>query len=99
VELAPPAAGCCVIRFQPIADSRWRTYRLDMTVGHLNGRRLSRWGVPGPVNGRLTINGRSQVAFLLFTTKAAEGTGLGRLRRAPPGKSSTLAALALLCNA
>lgn len=99
VELAPPAAGCCVIRFQPIADSRWRAYRLDVTVGNLNGRRLSLWAVPGPVNGRLTINGRPQVAFLLFTTKAAEGTGLGRLRRAPPGKSSTLAALALLCNA
>lgn len=99
VELAPSATECCVIRFQPIADSRWRTYRLDVTVGDLNGRQLSLWAVPGPVNGRFTINARPQVAFLLFRAKAAEGTGLGRLRRAPAGKSSTLAALALLCNA
>lgn len=99
VEVAPSADECCVIRFQPIADSRWRTYRLDVTVGDLNGRQLSLWAVPSPVNGRLTINSRPQIAFLLFRATAVEGTGLGRLRQAPAGKSVTLAVLALLCNA
>ncbi len=84
VELAPAATACCVIRFEPIRDSRWRAYRLDVNVGDLNGRQLSLTAVPGPVTGRLTINGRRQTAFLAFRTKAAEGTGLARLRMTSP---------------
>ena len=85
VELAPAATACCVIRFEPIRDSRWRAYRLDVNVGDLDGRQLTLWAVPGPVTGRLTINGRRQTAFLVFRTKAAEGTGLARLRMTSPG--------------
>jgi hypothetical protein len=99
VELAPAATACCVIRFEPIRDSRWRAYRLDVNVGDLNGRELTLSAVPGPVTGRLTINGRRQTAFLVFRTSAAEGTGLARLRTTSPGRSLTLAALALLYNA
>lgn len=99
LELTPSSSECCAIRFEPIPDSRWRSYRLDLTVGELNGRQLSLWAAPSPVNGRLTINGRPQVTFLVFRTKAAEGTGLGRLRRESAGKTFSLAALALICNA
>ena len=99
VEVAPSATECCAIRFQPIAESRWRSYRLDLTVGDLGGRRLSLWAVPGPINGQLTINGRSRVAFLVFRTAAEEGTGFGRLRRSSAGRILALAALALLANA
>ena len=99
LELAPSSSECCTIRFEPIPDSRWRSYRLDLTVGALNGRQVSLWAVPSPVNGRLTVNGRPQVTFLVFRTKAAEGTGLGRLRRGSAGKAFLLAALALICNA
>jgi len=99
LELTPSSSECCAIRFEPITDSRWRSYRLDLTVGELSGRQLSLWARPSPVNGRLTINGRPQVTFLVFRTKAAEGTGLGRLRRVSAGKTFLLAALALICNA
>ena len=99
VELAASATTCCGIRFQPIPDSRWRAYRLDLTVGDLGGRQLSLKAAPSPVNGLLTINGRPQVAFLVFRTAAAEGTGFGRLRRAPAGRVFVLTALALMCNA
>ena len=99
VELASSTTRCCVVRFQPIPDSRWRAYRLDLTVGDLGGRQLSLMAAPSPVTGLLTINGRPQVAFLVFRTTAVEGTGLGRLRRAPAGKVFLLAALALMCNA
>ena len=99
IEIAPSATECCTIRFQAIPESRWRNYRLDLTVGDLGGRRLSLWAVPGTINGLLTINGRSRVAFLVFGTRAQEGTGLERLRRAPAAKTLALAALALVCNA
>ena len=99
IELAPTSTRCCRIRFEPLADSRWRLYRLDLTVGALNGRQLLLWAVPGPVNGRLTVNGKPQVAFLLFSTKAVKGTGLGRLRYAPAATTFALAGLTLLCNA
>ncbi len=99
VELAPTATACCVIRFEPIRDSRWRAYRLDLNVGDLNGRQLNLTAVPGPVTGRLTINGRRQTAFLVFRTKAAEGTGWARLRMTPPRRILTLVALALIYNA
>jgi hypothetical protein len=99
VEVAPSATACCDIRFEPIADSRWRTYRLDLTVGDLGGRRLSLWAVPGTINGLLTINRRPRVAFLVFRTGAQDGTGLARLRRVPATKSVVLAALALMGNA
>ena len=90
-------AGCGCQR-SPIPNSRWRAYRLDLTVGDLADRQLSLMAAPSPVNGLLTINGRPQRAFLVFRTKAAEGTGLGRLRRAPAGKTFVLTALALMCN-
>jgi hypothetical protein len=99
LDLAPSSADCCAIRFEPIPDSRWRSYRLDLTVGDLSGRQLSLWAVPSPVSGRLTINGRRQGTFLVFRTKAVDGTGLGRLRRGSVGKTFSLAALALICNA
>lgn len=99
VELAPGATACCVIRFEPIRDSRWRTYRLEVIVGDLSGRQLTLSAVPGPVTGRLTINGRRQTAFLVFRTRATEGTGLARLRMTSPGRGLTLAALALFYNA
>ena len=99
VELAPAATACCVVRFEPIRDSRWRAYRLDLNVGDLNGRQLTLSAVPGPVTGRLTINGRRQTAFLVFHTKAAEGTGLARLRTTSPRRILTLVALALIYNA
>jgi len=99
IELAPAATACCVIRFEPIRDSRWRAYRLDLNVGDLNGRSLTLSAVPGPVTGRLTINGRRQAAFLVFRTKAAVGTGLARLRMTSPRRSLTLVALALVYNA
>jgi len=99
LELAPSSPECCAIRFEPISDSRWRSYRLDLTVGDLSGRQLSLWAAPSPVNGLLTINGRPQVIFLVFRTKATEGTGLGRLSRGSAGKTLPLAALALICNA
>ena len=99
LELTPSSSECCAIRFEPIPDSRWRSYRLDLAVGDLSGRQLSLWAVPSPVNGRLTINGRPQVTFLMFRTKASEGTGLGRLRRESAGKTFSLAALALISNA
>jgi hypothetical protein len=98
VELAPAATACCVITFEPIRDSRWRAYRLDVNVGDLNGRQLTLSAVPGPVTGRLTINGRRQTAFLVFRTKAAEGTGLARLRMTSPRRILTLVALALIYN-
>jgi hypothetical protein len=99
LELAPSSSECCAIRFDPIPDSRWRSYRLDLTVGDLSGRQLSLWAAPSPVNGLLTINGRPQVTFLVFRTKAREGTGLGRLTRVSARKTFSLAALALICNA
>ena len=99
VELQPSASECCVVRFQPIPDSRFRVYRLNLTVGELNGRQLSLWAAPAPVNGLLTINGRPQAAFLVFRTDAEQGTGLGRLTHSSAAKSFLLAALALLCNA
>jgi hypothetical protein len=98
VELAPSATTCCAIRFQPIPDSRWRAYRLDLVVGPMNGRQLSLRVVPSPVNGRLTINGQPRPVFLLFATRATAGTGLGRLRMTSPGKALLLAALALMCD-
>ena len=99
LEIMPSSSDCCALRFEPIPDSRWRSYRLDLAVGELSGRQLSLWAAPSPVNGRLTINGRPQRTLLVFRTKAAEGTGLGRLRRASAGKTFSLAALALICNA
>jgi hypothetical protein len=99
LELAPSSSECCALRFEPIVDSRWRRYRLDLTVGDLRGRQLSLWAVPSPVSSLLTINGRPQGTFLVFRTKAAEGTGLGRLRRESAGKMFSLVALALICNA
>jgi len=99
VELEPSASDCCVVRFEPIQDSRWRVYRLSLTVGELNGRQLSLRAAPAPVNGLLMINGRPQAAFLVFRTEAARGTGLGRLTHGSPGKTFLLAAMALLCNA
>jgi hypothetical protein len=99
VELAPSATTCCAIRFQPIPDSRWRAYRLDLVVGPMNGRQLSLRVVPSPVNGRLTINGQPRPVFLLFATRATAGTGVGRLRMTSPGKALSLAALALMCDA
>jgi hypothetical protein len=99
VELAPAATACCVISFEPIRDSRWRAYRLDVNVGDLNGRQLTLSAVPGPVTGRLTINGRRQTAFLVFRTTAAEGTGLARLRMTSPRRILMLVALALIYNA
>jgi hypothetical protein len=99
VDVAPGATGCCLVRFEPVPDSRWKNWRLDLTVGELSGRQLSLWAVPGPVNGRLTINGRRQTAFLVFATGASEGTGLGRLRAGSAGKIAMLAMLALLYNA
>ena len=99
LESAAATTACCAIRFQPIPDSRRRRYRLDLTVGDLNGRQLSLSAVPGPLNGRLTINGRARRAFLIFRTHAAAGTGFGRLRRVPAEKSLGLAVLALIYNA
>ena len=99
VELQPSASECCVVRFQPIRDSRWRVYRLDLTVAELNGRQLSLWAAPAPVNGLFTINGRPQAAFLVFRTGADRGTGLGRLTHGSAGHTFLLAAMALLCNA
>jgi len=99
LELQPSASECCVVRFQPIPDSRWRLYRLNLTVGELNGRQLSLWAAPAPVNGLLTINGRPQTAFLVFRTQAARGTGLERLIHGSAGRTFLLAAIALLCNA
>jgi hypothetical protein len=99
VELQPTASECCVVRFQPILDSRWRVYRLSVTVDALNGRQLSLWAAPARVNGLLTINGRPQTAFLAFRTEADRGTGLGRLTHGSAGKTLLLAAMALLCNA
>ena len=99
VELRPSASECCVVQFQPIPDSRWRAYRLELTVGELNGRQLSLWAAPAPVNGLLTINGRPQAAFLVFRTAADRGTGLGRLTHGSAGRTFLLAAMALLCNA
>jgi hypothetical protein len=98
-ELEPSASECCDVRFQPIHDSRWRAYRLELTVGELNGRQLSLWAAPAPVNGLLTINGRPQAAFLVFRTAADRGTGLGRLADGSAGRNFLLAAMALLCNA
>jgi hypothetical protein len=98
LELPPSSSECCAIRFEPIPDSRWRSYRLDLAVGELGGRQLSLWAAPSPVGGRLTINGRPQRTLLMFRTKATEGTGLGRLRRGSAGKTFSLAALALVCN-
>jgi hypothetical protein len=99
VELEPSASDCCVVRFEPIQDSRWRVYRLTLTVGELSGRQLSLRAAPAPVNGLLMINGRPQAAFLLFHTGAARGTGLARLTHGSPGEAVLLAAMALLCNA
>jgi hypothetical protein len=99
VELAPGATVCCVIRFEPIRDSRWRAYRLDVNVGELNGRQLTLSAVRGRSTGRLTINGHPQTAFLLFRTKATEGTGWARLRMTSAGRRLTLMALALIYNA
>jgi hypothetical protein len=99
IELAPSSSECCAIRFETIPDSRWRSYRLDLAVGDLNGRQLSLRAVPSPVGGLLTINGRPRRLHLAFRTKAMEGTGFGRLRRASAGRMFSLAALALLCNA
>jgi hypothetical protein len=99
LELTPFSSECCDIRFEPIPDSRWRHYRLDLAVGDLSGRRLSLWAVPSPIGGRLTINERPQGTYLVFRTKATEGTGFGRLRRASAGKMLSLAVLALICNA
>ena len=99
LELQPSASECCVVRFEPIPDSRWRVYRLNLTVGELRGRQLSLWAAPAPVNGLLMINGRPRAAFLVFRTDAARGTGLARLVRGPAGKTFLLAAMALLCNA
>ena len=99
VELQPSASECCVVRFQPISDSRWRAYRLELTVAELNGRQLSLWAAPAPVNGLLTINGRPQAAFLVFRTAADRGTGLARLTHGSAGRTVLLAAMALLCNA
>lgn len=99
VELEPSVSECCVVRFKPIPDSRWREYRLNLTVGELNGRQLSLRAAPAPVNGLLTINGRPQAAFLVFRTAAEHGTGLARLTHGSAGKTMLLAAMALLCNA
>ena len=99
VELAPAATHCCVIQFEPVRESRWRLYRLELNVGELNGRQLSLSAVPGPVTGRLSINGERQRAFLVFHTRSSAGTGLARLRMTPPRRSVTLAALALMYNA
>ena len=98
VELAPGATACCVIRFEPVRDSRWRLYRLEVSVADLNGRQLTLSAVPGPVTGRLTINGRRQSAFLVFRTEATEGTGLARLQMTSPGRGVGLAVLALIYN-
>jgi hypothetical protein len=99
VELEPSASKCCVVPFAPIQDSRWRVYRLRLTVGELNGRQLSLRAAPAPVNGLLMINGRPQAAFLIFRTEASRGTGLGRLTHGSVGRSVLLTAMALLCNA
>ena len=99
VELQPSASECCVVRFPPIRDSRWRVYRLALTVGELNGRQLSLWATPAPVNGLLTINGRPRRAFLVFGTEAERGTGVARLTHGSAGKTFLLVVMALLCNA
>ena len=99
VELEPSASDCCVVRFEPIPDSRWRVYRLNLTVDGLNGRQLSLRAAPAQVNGLMTINGRPRTAFLVFRTEATRGTGLGRLAHSSPRKTFLLAAMALLCNA
>jgi hypothetical protein len=98
VEIPPAATTCCLIRFAPIADSRWRMYRVDLTVRELNGRQLSLRAVPGPVNGRFAINGRFKTAFLVFSTRATQGTGLARLRSTAAGRSLLLVTLLLFSN-
>jgi hypothetical protein len=99
VQVPASSTDCCTFRFEPVADSRFRAYRLDVMVGDLNGRQLSLRAAPGPVNGRFAINGRFQRAFLLFTTSARLGTGLDRLSVEPASKTMTLAWLALFYNA
>jgi len=98
VEISPRTETCCVIRFAPVPESRWRKYRVDITVGELNGRQLSLWAAPAPVNGRLALNGRFRRAFLLFSTRAAQGTGFARLRAASSGRSLVFVMLLLFNN-
>jgi hypothetical protein len=98
-EILPGQTECCVFQFSRIADARWRFFRMDMAIGDLKGRRLSLWAVPGPVNGRLTLNSHPQRAFLVFETTATEGTLLSRLRPSSITKTSMLIVLALLYNA
>ena len=99
IDIPPDQTACCLVRFNPVPGARWRFFRLDLTVGDLNGRHLGLRLAPAPVNGRLTLNGRPQRAFLLFEAGAAGGTGLARLRSAPSDTVAALAAAALLINA
>jgi hypothetical protein len=85
LEIMPSSSDCCALRFEPIPDSRWRSYRLDLGVGELSGRQLSLWAAPSPVNGRLTINGRPQRTLLGFSYESGGGApvsaGCGARRR------------------
>src|SRR5687767_3785487 len=41
VVVAADKTRCCAFRFEPVDASRWRRYRLDLTVDELGGRQLS----------------------------------------------------------
>ena len=79
IEIPAGETTCCAFRFEPIRDSRWRSYRIDLTVEQLGNRQLSLWLVPDESGDRLTINGRRKHASLVFRTLAATGTGARRL--------------------
>jgi hypothetical protein len=89
---------CCAFRFAPIPDSRWRSYRIDLTVERLGNRQLSLWLVPEESTDRLFINARRKRASLVLGTSASTGTGW---RRLAAGSSwlARLVPLALIYNA
>ena len=97
VVVAADETGCCAFRFEPVAASRWRRYRLELTIDELGGRQLSLWLAPAGSDDSLTINGKPRSAFLVFRTFAAAGTGAGRLAPAP--RRPLLVLLALIYNA
>ena len=98
VEVAADETRCCAFRFEPVGDSRWGRYRVDLTVEELGGRQLSLWLAPAGSDDSLTINARPRSAFLVFRTFATAGTGAGRLAAAP-GRRPLLVLLALIYNA
>ena len=98
VEVAADETACCAFRFESVGASRWRRYRLDLTVEELGGRQLSLWLAPAGSDDSLTINARPRSAFLVFRTFATAGTGVGRLGTAP-GRRPLLVLLVLIYNA